>query len=171
MRRKRVEKWSRKRWMNQVHTCFVKSPAEGGDRATIVVHMDLDLLPKNTEEAARLECAEAGVDWEGFRSYAVFCLECSPSDYAGYRMGDTVHEMMKDLYREVTVDAATQTSREWIGTDPIETDFDHTPGLFQAAFLTDISGKEADLGGAESFWRLPPGGGPESIVGYPINTA
>lgn len=57
-------------------------------------------------------------------------------------MGDTVHEFMKDLYREVTVQTAFETSKEWIGSEPIETDLKHLPGLFKAAFLADITGKE-----------------------------
>ena len=118
-KRKRVDKWPRNRWLSQINSCFVAPPEAGGTKATVVVHMDLDLLPKDTEALAKQECLEAGEPWEGFREYAVFCLECSLSDYAGYRMGDTVHELMKDLYREVTIDAAAETSRTWIGSgDP-----------------------------------------------------
>lgn len=169
-KRKHVNRWSAKRWLRQVHCCFVAGPAEGGRRATIVVHMDPRLLPRNTEDLMRQECLEVGEPWEGFREFAVFCLECKPTDYAGYRMGDTVHEMMKDLYREVTIEAAAETSIEWIGTDPIRTDLRHIPGLFQAAFLADTTEKEPDLGGAEYLWVLPTSDGPERTVSFPVVT-
>ena len=169
-RRKRVDKWSPKRWLSQVKVCFVALIEAGGTKATVVVHMDPDLLPKDTEDLMRQECRDAGEPWEGFREYAVFCLECSPSNYAGYQMGDTVHGFMKDLYREVTIEAAAETSRAWIGPGAIETDLRHLPGLLQAAFITDITGKEADLNGAESVWLLPLSAVPEQVIRYPTST-
>lgn len=168
-KRKHVNKWTAKRWLRQVECCFVAGLAEGGRKATIVVHMDPRLLPRNTEELMRQDCVRAGEPWEGFREFAVFCLECTPQDFAGYSMGDSVHELTKDLYREVSLDAAAETSGEWIGTEPIRTDLDHVPGLFKAAFFADITDREPDLGGAERLWLLPEPGGSQRMVSFPID--
>lgn len=168
-RRRSIDKWSKARWLKQVHSSFVAPPERGGVRATLVVRMNLDLLPKNAEELARQECLEGGESWKGFREYAVFCFECTPSDFVGYRMGDTVHDLLKDLYRELTSEDAAKTSREWIGADAIETDYEHLPGLFRAAFITDITGVEADFEGAQYLWSLPGDASPGMVVRFPTH--
>jgi hypothetical protein len=132
--------------------------------------MDPTLLPRNTEELARQECLEAGEPWEGLREFAVFCLECTELDRAGYMMGDTIAIFLKDLYRELSLDAAVVTSKEWIGTETVEADLDHIPGMFRGAFLSDISGHEERMNGAEFLWKLP-GDGVEKVVRYPFGGA
>lgn len=133
-----------------------------------MVHMAPDLLPRNTEELMKQECLEANEPWEGFREFAVFCLEVTEQDQAGYMMGDTSEIFLKDLYREVTFDDARTTSASWIGNSMIETDFDHIPGLFRAAFLSDITGAETDYDGAEFLWHLPNAGPIDQVVRHPL---
>lgn len=166
-RRQHPSKWSAKRWKQLIRVCFTSDPDREDVKASVIVHWDLNLLPKDTVRLAQQEAAEEGEEWAGFRDHACFLFGFDDEDRVTIFMGGELAVCVRGMLQSRSLEEAAADAREWVGAGALELPFENIPGLYQAAFFEYVTGEESDIGPAMFMWALPPVGDVVPIRQFP----
>jgi hypothetical protein len=154
-RRRPLNEWSFDLIRKQIVSCFTSDPDDEHVRAVVVLHQDEALLPKDAPKLAAAEAGDAGEPFEGIPPYMAFAFGFNDDDRTEIFMGGDMTTVVREWAGFKTPTEAERYAAAWCGEGAKVFDFENIPGLYQAAFMEFITGKEYDLGPLTFAWTLP----------------
>lgn len=145
-RRRPLNEWSFDLIRKHIVSCFTSDLDHDDVRAVVVLHQDESLLPKDAPKQAAAEADEAGEPFDGIPSYMAFAFGFNDDDRVELFMGGVMTTVVREWTGFNTPIEAARYAAGWCGEGAKVFDFENIPGLYQAAFMEFITGKEYDLG-------------------------
>lgn len=159
-RRRPIHEWPQRQLLDHVVLCVVGDPTAYNVRGAVVVHQDPNLVPrdpaKNTPGASDAP-------------YVVVRLDTTENRLFSYVMdGMGPRALAVDQQGVESLDEATLLAFHWCGEDARAVPFPNIPGVYQAAFISFITGREPELGELLLLWVQPDDSGGHVLVrNYP----
>lgn len=154
-RRRPLNEWSPAQIRDQIVNCFTSEPDYDDVRAVVVLRQDEKLLPKDASAQAAAEAKQAGEVFDGIPPYMAFALAFDDEDRVDIFMGGTFTVAVREWAGFETPTEAAKYAAEWIGAGVQMFPFENIPGLYQAAFMEFVTGREYDMGALTFAWALP----------------
>lgn len=140
-RKRDITDWPVHQIANQTVACFTSDPDEYEVRAAAVLHLDPSLLPKDVEAV-------------GFN---VFGFAFDHDDRIGLYMEVDRTVLVKMHEGAETLDEAEELALGWCGDGSSKRPLRNIPGVYQVAYMQQITGNR-ELGGSGEFgWAIERG--------------
>jgi hypothetical protein len=141
--------------LDQTIACFASDPDDWDVRAAAVLHLDRRLLPNDVEEIAAREAAERGDPFEGVPSYVIYKMAFNEDDRVPLYMDGDPACLVHEVGTADEEPPALSEARAWAGSGGKEYEFEHLPGVYQAAYLSSVRGTPVDSDPTQFMWAIP----------------
>lgn len=148
--------WSLSLIASRIVSAYVSDP-EGADvRASVIFHLDPELVPEDMDERARREAEDDGSEYTGIVDWHVLALEFVEDEEGADRVALYMDHDPTALIRQrrgfETLDDARAEAQEWVGGSPEAVAFRSIPGVFQSAVITAIGCRDLEPHPADLMW-------------------
>jgi len=162
-----MKDWSPGLIREQIVQCFTSDPDDADVRAVVVLHQDLELLPKDIEKQAAREATEMGEPYTGIPPYMGFAFGFDDDDRVGLFMDGDMTVVVREGRAFQTPTDAAAFAEDYCGPGTHVLPFENIPGLYQSAFMEFITGREYDMGPLTFAWTLPAVGDYVPMMQFP----
>jgi hypothetical protein len=162
-----MNEWSPSLIRQQIVQCFTTDPDDDEVRAVVVLHQDLDLLPKDTLKRAADEATASGEPFEGVPAYMAFAFGFDDEDRVEIFMGGNLTVVLRESAGFHSPQEAARYAAGWVGEGGRIMPFENIPGLYQSALMEFITDREYDIGPLIFAWTLPAAGAYVPVRQFP----